>query len=174
MVSPCGDDFFVGATFGRPHGLYKFKPCRFQKRAVEGASPYKYSGKFVVPQNRYALCGFYVVLWDGKSGAEFFYSDTALILLLVCFSSIAFLQRFCRLAPIEALPQALTGLCPVPTSPLAPGLSVRFISRFARCFIFTFGLLCPFLIPHSSLLTPHSSFLTPHSSFLISHSSPPH
>ena len=78
MVSPCGDDFFVGATFGRPHGLYKFKPCRFQKRAVEGASPYKYSGKFVVPQNRYALCGFYVVLWDGKSGAEFFFTPTPL------------------------------------------------------------------------------------------------
>jgi hypothetical protein len=55
-----------------------------------------------VPQNRYALCGFYVVLWDRKSGAEFFYSDTALILLLVCFSSIAFLHRFCRLTPIEA------------------------------------------------------------------------
>ena len=45
------------------------------------------SGKFVVPQNRYALCGFYVVLWDGKSGAEFFYSDTALLFALVCVSS---------------------------------------------------------------------------------------
>ena len=65
MVSPCGDDFFVGATFGRPHGLYKFKPCRFQKRAVEGASPYKYSGKFVVPQNRYALCGFTFAQGEG-------------------------------------------------------------------------------------------------------------
>ena len=39
--------------------------------AVEGASPYRVSGKFAVPQNRSALCGFYVVLWDGKSGAEF-------------------------------------------------------------------------------------------------------
>ena len=51
MVSPCGDDFFVGATFGRPHGLYKFKPCRSQKRAVEGASPYSFFG-----QNRSARC----------------------------------------------------------------------------------------------------------------------
>jgi len=73
-----------------------------------------------VPQNRYALCGFYVVLWDRKSGAEFFYYDTALILLLVCFSSIAFLHRFCRLAPIEALPQTPTGLCPVPTMGFTP------------------------------------------------------
>lgn len=45
MVSPVGDDFFVGATFGRPHGLYKFKPCRSQKRAVEGASPYSFFGQ---------------------------------------------------------------------------------------------------------------------------------
>ena len=90
------------------------------ERAVEGASPYRVSDKFAVPQNRYALCGFYVVLWDRKSGAEFFYSDTALILLLVCFSSIAFLHRFCRLAPIEALPQTPTGLCPVPTMGFTP------------------------------------------------------
>ena len=66
------------------------------------------------------LCGFYFMLWDRKSGAEFFYSDTALILLLVCFSSIAFLHRFCRLAPIEALPQTPTGLCPVPTMGFTP------------------------------------------------------
>ena len=98
----------------------KTKRCHSPKRAVEGASPYSVSGKFAVPQNRSALCGFYVVLWDRKSGAEFFYSDTALILLLVCFSSIAFLHRFCRLAPIEALPQTPTGLCPVPTMGFTP------------------------------------------------------
>ena len=34
-------------------------------------APTSCSDKFAVPQNRYALCGFYVVLWDGKSGAEF-------------------------------------------------------------------------------------------------------
>ena len=77
----------------------------------------------------------------------------------------------CRLAPNEALPHTPLGALPLdPTSPLAPGLSVRFISRFARCFIFTlclqFTLVC---FAHSSFLTPHSSFLTPHSSLL-----PPH
>ena len=72
----------------------------------------------------------------------------------------------CRLAPNEALPQTPLGALPLdPTSPLAPGLSVRFISRFARCFIllYTCNLLwSAMLIPHSSFLTPHSSLLTPH------------
>ena len=55
-----------------------------------------------------------------------------------------------RLAPNEALPQTPLGALPLdPTSPLAPGLSVRFISRFARC------LGAALLIPHSSLLIPH-------------------
>ena len=55
-----------------------------------------------------------------------------------------------RLSPNEALPQTPLGALPLdPTSPLAPGLSVRFISRFARC------LGAALLIPHSSFLTPH-------------------
>ena len=67
----------------------------------------------------------------------------------------------CRLAPNEALPHTPLGALPLdPTSPLAPGLSVRFISRFARCFILLYAcnlLWSAMLIPHSSLLTPHSS-----------------
>ena len=83
----------------------------------------------------------------------------------------------CRLAPNEALPHTPLGALPLdPTSPLTPGLSERFISRFARRFIFTlclqFTLVCyahsSLLIPHSSLLTSHSSFLIPHFSFLPS------
>ena len=70
----------------------------------------------------------------------------------------------CRLTPNEALPHTPLGALPLdPTSPLAPGLSVRFISRFARCFIFTlclqFTLVC---YAHSSFLISHFSFLTPH------------
>ncbi len=65
----------------------------------------------------------------------------------------------CRLAPNEALPHTPLGALPLdPTSPLAPGLSVRFISRFARCFILLYAcnlLWSAMLIPHSSLLTPH-------------------
>ena len=63
----------------------------------------------------------------------------------------------CRLAPNEALPQTPLGTLPLaPTSPLAPGLSVRFISRFARCFILLYAcnlLWSAMLIPHSS--PPH-------------------
>ena len=72
----------------------------------------------------------------------------------------------CRLAPIEALPHTPLGALPLdPTSPLAPGLSVRFISRFARCFILLYAcnlLWSALPIPHSSFLISHSSFLTPH------------
>ena len=79
----------------------------------------------------------------------------------------------CRLAPNEALPQTPLGALPLdPTSPLAPGLSVRFISRFTRCFILLYAcnlLWSAMLIPHSSLLIPHSSLnSTPHlSSYCI-------
>ena len=59
-----------------------------------------------------------------------------------------------RLAPIEALPQALQWALPLdPTSPLASGLTVRFIARFARwvlllCLGVLLGLALPFLTPH--------------------------
>ena len=70
----------------------------------------------------------------------------------------------CRLAPNEALPHTPLGALPLdPTSPLAPGLSVRFISRFARCFILRYA--CNLL--WSAMLIPHSSFLIPHSSLKL-------
>ena len=79
----------------------------------------------------------------------------------------------CRLAPNEALPHTPLGALPLdPTSPLAPGLSVRFISRFARCFILLYAcnlLWSALPIPHSSFLIPHSSLLIPHSSLLTPH-----
>ena len=66
----------------------------------------------------------------------------------------------CRLAPNEGLPHTPLGALPLdPTSPPAPGLSVRFISRFARCFILLYAcnlLWSAMLIPHSSLKL-HSS-----------------
>ena len=77
------------------------------------------SGRFVVPQNRYALCGFYFVYLDRKSGAEIF-SPTP----LYCFFYFCMLFYFSaplgRLTPIEALPQTPTGLCPVPTRDSVP------------------------------------------------------
>ena len=60
----------------------------------------------------------------------------------------------CRLTPIEALPQTPQGTLSLdPASPLTPGLSLRFISRYARCWGTTLVSYA-----HSSFLTPHSSF----------------
>ena len=87
-----------------------------------------------------------------------------LFFTFICF--LTFFCTACRLTPIEALPQAPLGALPLdPTSPLAPGLSVRFISRFARCFILLYAcnlLWSAMLISHSSL--PISDF-----SLLIAH-----
>ena len=59
-----------------------------------------------------------------------------------------------RLTPHEALPPTPQGTLSLdPASPLTPGLSLRFISRYARCWGHNFGQLCSFLIPNFSLLT---------------------
>ena len=105
----------------------------------------------------------YVLLWARKAvqilfPRYHFYLISYFYLLLILQSAP------CRLAPNEALPHTPLGALPLdPTSPLAPGLSVRFISRFARCFILLYAcnlLWSAMLIPHSSFLIPHSSLLT--------------
>ena len=161
MVSPCGDDFFVGATFGRPHGLYKFKPCRFQKRAVEGASPYKYSGKFVVPQNRYALCGFTFTQGQGRR-CRFLLRYCLYLISDFCVLFLIKSAPLGRLTPIEALPQTPQGTLSLdPASPLTPGPRLRFISRYARCCFFTLCLFFSLVsFAHSSLLIPHFTRFT--------------
>ena len=64
-----------------------------------------------------------------------------------------------RLTPNEALPQTPQGTLSLdPASPLTPGLSLRFTSRSARCWISHSGQLCQFLTPHSSFLIS-TSFL---------------
>ena len=114
-----------------------------------------------------SLCSLriYVVIGDRIGGADFcsvitFDKKHNFCVLFLIISAPS------RLSPNEALPQTPLGALPLdPTSPLAPGLSVRFISRFARCFILLYAcnlLWSALPIPHSSLLIPHSSFLTPH------------
>ena len=108
----------------------------------------------------------YILLRDRESGADF-----ALRYHFVIehnFHELFILQSApCRLTPNEALPQTPQGTLSLdPASPLTPGLSLRFTSRSARCWLPHSGRLCQFLIPHSSFLIPHSSLLTPHSSFL--------
>ena len=64
-----------------------------------------------------------------------------------------------RLTPNEALPHTPQGTLSLdPASPLTPGLSLRFISRYARCCFLLYA--CSFL--WSALLIPHSSLLIPH------------
>ena len=75
--------------------------------------------KILPPQNRFALCGFYSAKGYSKSGAEFLLRHRfVLFFTFICF--FAFFCTACRLSPIEALPQALTGLCPVPTRGFTP------------------------------------------------------
>ena len=98
----------------------------------------------------------YILLRDRESGADF-----ALRYHFVIghnFHVLFILQSApCRLTPNEALPQTPQGTLSLdPASPLTPGLSLRFISRYARCWVHNSGRLCSFLTPHSSLLTPHS------------------
>ena len=113
-------------------------------------------------QNRYALCGFYFVYLDRKSGAEifsptplycFFYFCVLLFLYLHLLVGLRLLRLCLKLRQGFALyPQGTLSLDPA--SPLTPGLSLRFISRYDRCWGHNFGQLCSFLTPHSSLTPP--------------------
>ena len=77
-----------------------------------------------------------------KSGAEFSLRHH-FVLSFSLFFFYCLSAPLSRLAPIEALPQTPQWALPLdPTSPLASGLSLRFISRFARCYLgFVFLLL---------------------------------
>ena len=127
-----------------------------------------------MPQNRYALCGFYFVYLDRKSGAEicsptplycFFYFCMLLFLYLHRLVGLRLLRLCLKLRQGFALyPQGTLSLDPA--SPLTPGLSLRLSARYARCCFLLYAcsfLWSALLIPHSSLLIPHSSLLTPHS-----------
>lgn len=80
-----------------------------------------------------------------------------------CFSA-----PLSRLAPIEALPQAPTGLCPVPTMGFTP-CPCTFCSLrscvLLLCVGDLLGMALPFLTPHSSLknyaLSTLSRFVVP-------------
>ena len=108
------------------------------------------------------FAGFTLFNRIGKSGAEifsptplycFFYFCVLLFLYLHRLVGLRLLRLCLKLRQGFALyPQGTLSLDPA--SPPAPGLTVRIISRFARC------LGAALLIPHSSFLIPHSSLLT--------------
>ncbi len=103
-----------------PDGSWELKPRNSPKRAVEGASPYIFVPTVLPPQNRCRSLRVYIALWDRNKAVQSFCSDTALFcsLLLYAFSIIS--APLSRLSPNEALPQAPTGLCPVPTRGFTP------------------------------------------------------
>ena len=80
------------------------------------------------------------------------FSDTALFWVTTLYSFFYYSAPLSRLAPIEALPQAPTGLCPFlvseveqeiysqGVSPLAPGP----FARFARCFFYFIFIIFSF------------------------------
>lgn len=75
-----------------------------------------------------------------------------------CNSSIAFLHPLSRLAPIKALPQAPTGLCPCTFCYLRSWVLLLCVGDLL-------GMALPFLTPHSSLknyaLSTFNRFVVP-------------
>ena len=116
--------------------------------------PYNVLANFLLPQNRCRSLRIYVALRN-KKAVQVYASMLVLFDVWVLCAFWICSAPLSRLTPIEALPQTPLGALPLdPTSPLASGLSLRFIARYARC-------LCTTLISyaHSSLLIPHLSLL---------------
>ena len=142
-------------TFIHLHGLYKFNPRNSSKRDVvflqsrNCAAPLQVFGQVSAAAKSLRSLRIYVLLWDRIA--------VQIVLLRYFFCLISYFYMLLilqsapsRLSPNEALPHTPPGALPLdPTSPPAPSLSVRFISRFARC------LGAALLIPNSSFLTPH-------------------
>ena len=118
--------------------------------SIHQTSSYILFGQVLPPQNRFALC-VSTFCYGIEKRCRF---NSPILLLSDIKLSCAFWfysAPLSRLTPIEALPQAPQGTLSLdPASPLTPGLSLRFISRYARCW----GTA---LVSYA-----HSSFLIPH------------
>ena len=154
---------YMVCTNSTPHNSSKRDVVFLQSRNC--AAPLQVFGQVSAAAKSLRSLRIYVLLWDRIA--------VQIVLLRYFFCLISYFYMLLilqsapsRLSPNEALPHTPLGALPLdPTSPLAPGLSVRFISRFARCFILLYAcnlLWSAMLIPHFSFLIPHSSLLTPH------------
>ena len=97
------------------------------------ASPYRLLGKVCCAAKSLRSLRIYILLRDRENGADFVFRYYIYIKHNFC---VLFLIKSApsRLSPIEALPQTPQGTLSLdPASPLTPGLSLRFISRSARC-----------------------------------------
>ena len=134
--------------------------------AVEGASPYRLLGKVRCAAK--SLRSLRIYICSGRGWAvQILCSDMGFVwyMALVCF--LHFNLHLVGLRRMRLCLKLRSGLCPKnpqgtlsldPASPLTPGLSLRFISRSARCclLLHIWAQLCSALpIPHSSLLIPH-------------------
>ena len=103
----------VFARLVHPHGLWKLKPRNSPKRDVEGAVPYNCAMACRAAKSLSLFADLHCAMGEKQSGAEFLLRHRfVLFFTFICF--FAFFCTACRLSPIEALLQALTGLCPVP------------------------------------------------------------
>ena len=145
---------YVVCTNSTPRNSSKRDVVFLQSRNC--AAPLQVFGQVSAAAKSLRSLRIYVLLWDRIA--------VQIVLLRYFFCLISYFYMLLilqsapsRLSPNEALPQTPLGALPLdPTSPLAPGLSVRFISRFARCFILLYAcnlLWSALPIPHSSLLT---------------------
>ena len=131
--------------------------CRISVKQKLSQAPTVYSGKFFRRKIASLFADLHL-LRDRENGADFVLRYYIYIKHNFC---VLFLIKSApsRLSPIEALPQTPQGTLSLdPASPLTPGLSLRFISRSARCclLLHIWAQLCSALpIPHSSLLIPH-------------------
>ena len=137
----------VGANSVRPP-LFTYMVCTNSTLATprngtsRAPSPTGIRASFCAAKSLRSL-RIYVLLWDRIA--------VQIVLLRYFFCLISYFYMLLilqsapsRLSPNEALPHTPLGALPLdPTSPPAPSLSVRFISRFARC------LGAALLIPHS-------------------------
>ena len=138
---------YVVCTNSTPRNSSKRDVVFLQSRNC--AAPLQVFGQVSAAAKSLRSLRIYVLLWDRIA--------VQIVLLRYFFCLISYFYMLLilqsapsRLSPNEALPHTPLGALPLdPTSPPAPSLSVRFISRFARC------LGAALLIPNSSFLTPH-------------------
>ena len=131
---------------------------------VEGAVPYNCELRSTAAKSLSLFAGFTLFNGIGKSGAEIFSPTPLYCFFYFCVLLFLYLHRLVGLRLLRLCLKLRQGFALYPqgtlsldtASPLTPGLSLRFISRYAPCRGTT---LVSFA--HSSLLTPHSSLFTP-------------
>ena len=129
--------------------------------AVEGASPYRSLGEVCCAAKSLRSLRIYICSGLGWA-VQILCSDITFIIVHTFFCFFSLNLHLVGLRRMRLCLKLRSGLCPKnpqgtlsldPASPLTPGLSLRFISRYARCCFLLYA--CSFL--WSALLIPHSS-----------------